>query len=383
MMTQDRMEELRTESAAPHVTPQAPNSTVLSADEVEALRARAAELVKHLEQSHGSKELEIADGLSNVGLQAQRRAGSELDFLRTRVGEMLGEKGAAGQVTKDLVDLRVALGKINPAENGGGMALFRALPFSRGLVGRLERIAVRYETTSRQVLLVERRLAEGRRILRRDNVELRKLYEDVEAQQLPIERNACLGDMLMAELTQLLSRTEDPRKRERIQAVLFDVSTRVQDLRATQEIHTQFFVSIEMTRVNNSRLGQAVERTLSLTTSTLMVGLAIQSALSRQRRVLEATQRTREFLGDLIVSNAAVIKQHVAEVGDVYKNPVVAVEKLNQAHADLLEAVDLAGKLESEGIELARQNIIRLREMTATLSQRLSPPAEDSSGIEA
>ncbi len=148
-----------------------------------------------------------------------------------------------------------------------------------------------------------------------------------------------------------MSRTDDARKRDRAQNVLYDVSVRVQDLRTMEEVNNQFFVSIEMTRDNNTRLGQAVERTLALATNTLMVGLAIQSALARQKRVLEATQRTREFLGELIVANAAAIKQHTNEIGDVYKNPVIAIEKLQQAHNDLLEALDTASRLKTEGIE--------------------------------
>jgi uncharacterized protein YaaN involved in tellurite resistance len=297
---------------------------------------------------------------------------------------MLNDKGAAGQVTKDLVELRVALGKISPAHSNAS-GLLRAMPFSNNLVRQLERIAVRYETVSRQVMVVERRLVEGRSLLRRDNIELRKLYEEVEAQQNPLERNAYLGEALMTELEALLARTSDPAKRERIQTVLFDVAMRVQDLRTMQEVHTQFFVSIEMTRVNNSRLGQAVERTLSLTTSTLMVGLAPQAALSRQRRVLDATERTRAFLGDLIVSNATAINQHVSEIGDVYRNPVVAIEKLNQAHNALVEALDTAGRLEAEGIEIAKANIARLRQLTAEISERATGmnAREEISSVEA
>jgi uncharacterized protein YaaN involved in tellurite resistance len=361
-----------------------PASRLLSAEDVSAIKARAVEITRDLEVASGSKELELADGISAVGTQAQRRAGGELDFLRTRVGEMLNDKGAAGQVTKDLVELRVALGKISPAHSNAS-GLLRAMPFSNNLVRQLERIAVRYETVSRQVMVVERRLVEGRSLLRRDNIELRKLYEEVEAQQNPLERNAYLGEALMTELEALLARTSDPAKRERIQTVLFDVAMRVQDLRTMQEVHTQFFVSIEMTRVNNSRLGQAVERTLSLTTSTLMVGLALQAALSRQRRVLDATERTRAFLGDLIVSNATAINQHVSEIGDVYRNPVVAIEKLNQAHNALVEALDTAGRLEAEGIELAKANIARLRQLTAEISERATGmnAREESSSVEA
>jgi len=344
-------------------------SNVLTGGETDELRAKATSLVRELEASSGSRELGLIDNVSALGVVAQRHAGQELDFLRTRVGDMLSEKGATGQLTKDLVELRMLLGKINPNPDGPS-GFVRLLPFSQSVVKRLEHIAVRYETISRQVQVVERRLAEGQSMLRRDNVELRKLYEEVEEQQLPIERNAFLGEALIDELQKLMARTTDAMKKERISTAIFDVATRVQDLRTMQEVHTQFFVSIEMSRVNNSRLAQAVERTLSLTTTTLTVGLAIQAALSRQKRVLEATQRTRQYLGDLIAANAASIKQHVNEIGDVYRSPVIAIEKLAQAHADLMDAVNTAGRLEAEGIQLARTNIEKLKQLTTELSRR-------------
>ena len=49
-----------------------------------------------------------------------------------------------------------------------------------------------------------------------------------------------------------------------------------------QEVHLQYFVSIELTRQNNNRLGQAVDRTLTLATNVVTIGLAIQAALVRQ-----------------------------------------------------------------------------------------------------
>jgi uncharacterized protein YaaN involved in tellurite resistance len=286
---------------------------------------------------------------------------------------MLGQDGATGQITKDLVDLRVVLNRINPHEASGSpfQRLLSILPFSRNLLGVLERVAVRYETVSSQAMVIEKRLRDGQMMLRRDNIELRQLYEQVESQQVPIKRNAYFGELLMAELHDVLSRATDPRKRDRVQNALYDVSVRVQDLRTMEEVHNQFFVSLEMTRENNGRLSQAVDRTLSLATNTLMVGLAIQSALARQKRVLEATQRTREFLAELIVGNAAAIKQHTAEIGDIYKQPVVAIDKLTQAHNDLIEAIETADRLKAEGITEARENIARLRQLSLQLEQKV------------
>jgi uncharacterized protein YaaN involved in tellurite resistance len=358
----------------------------LSQDEASQLRQRATDIVQELEATSGSKEMEVADSVTALGMQTQRSAGSNLALLRTRVGDMLSDDSSGKQVTHDLVDLRQALKKINPGEHGSFLdRVLGVLPFGSRLLDKLERIAVRYETVSKQVVMIERRLDEGRMMLMRDNIELRKLYEQVEGQQLPLKRNAYLGEVLMDQLQSLVDRTADAAKKGRLQNVLYDVSIRVQDLRSMEGVNNQFFVSIEMTRENNTRLGQAVDRTLALATNTLMVGLAIQSALARQKRVLEATERTREFLGELVITNAAAIKQHTAEIGDVYNNPVIAIDKLQQAHDDLLAALDAASRLKTEGIDQARTNIAKLRELSTQLETKVQglPERDDTTALEA
>ena len=347
----------------------------ITSEEAEELKVRARAVARQLEEASGSKEMEIVDSVASLGMQTQRHAASEIGLLKGRVREALTQEGVAGQVTDNLVQLRMALAQIAPPElshRGLLRRLLDILPFRQRLLRILEKIAIRYEPVSRQVVLIENRLREGRIMLARDNVELRKLYEQVESQQPTVEKNTYLGELLMQELEALMTRTAESRKKEKIQNALHDVAMRVQDLRTMQEAHSQFFVSIEMTRQNNLRLGQAVERTLALATNVVTIGLAIQIALARQRRVLEATQRTREFLGDMIVSNADTIKQHTQEIGDVYNEPVIAVEKITQAHNALLEAIDLASQLKQDGIASARENISKLSRLAGVLEERFA-----------
>ena len=340
------------------------------------MQTKALALVKQLEESTGSQELETIDSIGSVGIQAQRNAGTELDLLRTRMGDMMSQEGPGGDIAKDMTNLRLALNQISPHElsqKTGISKILSAIPFVGKITPRLkvlEKIAIRYEPVSRQVEEIETKLREGRAMLTRDNIELRKLYEQVESQQLPIQKNAYLGELIMQELTGVMERTDDTLRIERVRNVLHDVSMRVQDLRTMETVHTQFFTSIEMTRQNNTRLGQSVERTLALGSNVVMVGLAIQSALTRQKRVQEATMRTREFLGNLIAANAASIKQHTADIGDIYNNPVIAIDKIEQAHNDLIEAMDMADRLKQEGIDSARENIAKLRELSTAMQER-------------
>jgi uncharacterized protein YaaN involved in tellurite resistance len=374
------------EIAAAKKEPPAPNG--MTGDEMEELKARAQAIARQLEAANGSKEMEIVDSVAGLGLQTQRQAASELGLLKARMKETFNQQDPTGQVTTDLVELRMALKQIAPPELSHPSLFSRLLdilPFRRRLLRILEKIAMRYEPVSRQVVVIETRLRQGRIMLARDNVELRKLYEQVESQQPAVRKNAYLGELLMQELEELTERTAEPRKKDKIQSALHDVAMRVQDLRTMEEAHAQFFVSIEMTRHNNTRLGQAVERTLALATNVVTVGLAIQVALARQKRVLDATQRTREFLGDMIVANAETIKRHTQEIGDVYNEPVIAVEKITQAHDALLEAIDIADRLRQEGIASARENISRLNQLAGTLVERFAggPEMPDRKSLEA
>ena len=167
-----------------------------------------------------------------------------------------------------------------------------------------------------------------------------------------------------------IDQIDDPLKADRIRDALYNVSIRVQNLRVMDEVYAQFFVAIEMTRQNNTRLGQAVEQTLSVATNVVTVGLAIQSALYRERKVIETVIRTQQFIGDLIVANASAIKRHTDEIGEVYNNPVIAMDKIAQAHQELIEAMDLAERLKQEGIEKARVNINELSRMSEKFQQQ-------------
>jgi uncharacterized protein YaaN involved in tellurite resistance len=367
--TEIQMEDLEGAGA-----PKAPQG--MTEEEAWKVKIEATALVKQLRTISGSKELEILDNMSNMGMQAQRNAAGYLDLLKGRVSTFLADGGPSRQIADSMRELRITLDQINPNAEPRTIwdRLYSFFPYfgMRNPVRILQKIALRYEPVSRQVTLIETRLREGRTMLVRDNIELRKLYEQVEAQQPVIQRTAYLGELLMVHLNQMLKNTPDAIKREKIRAALHDVMMRVQDLRSMEEGHIQYFVSIEMTRQNNNRLGQAVVRTLTLSTKVITVGLAIQSALIRQKSVMEATKRTREFLGTLITANAASIKTHTKEIGDLYINPVIAMDKITQAHNDLIEAMDTADRLRQEGINVATENIAKLKELSANLMQRAS-----------
>ena len=352
-------------SRGPEIPPE------INASEAEAMRRDAEQVVRTLTHSEGSEAIGAMDEISSLGIKEQSAAVRELDLLKTRLRAIMTDEGPGGLIARDLAELRIFLDdiKLNKTETGSAFGrVFRAIP----IIGRvsspankIKKISMRYEPVSRQVAMVETRLREGRAALLHDNVELRKLYEGVEQQRPEIARSAFLGELIVEDLERAVEEEKDVDKARRLQAALADVAVRVQDLRTMGEVCMQYLVSIEMSRQNNVSLSHAVDRTLALGSNVVMVGLALQIALSRQSRVMEANQRTRDFLGNLVVSNAELIKRHTEEIGDVYKSPVIAIEKVTQAHASLVEAIESARRLRTESVIAAKQNIERLNDLAS------------------
>lgn len=363
------------EETLPAVAEEAKIPAGLPDQEREDLRARALGLANELAVAEGAKEMELIDSVTSLGMQAQRNGGSKMELLRVRVGDLISQSGSESEVASGLVDMRMALNEIDPSKlshPGVFRSAASVFPFVTKItppIKVLQKIAMKYEPVSRQIENIEAKLREGRTILTRDNVELRQVYEQVEAQRLPIQKNAYLGELLMEHLKVLLEETKDPVKVDKIQEALYDVSIRVQALRVMDEVYDQFTVGIQMTRQNNSRLGRAVEQTLSIATNVVTVGLAIQAALIRERQVMEANTRTREYIGELILANATLIKRHTVEIGEVYDQPVIAMDKITQAHRELMEAMEIADRLKKEGVEKAIKNIEELDKMSGKLHQ--------------
>jgi uncharacterized protein YaaN involved in tellurite resistance len=93
--------------------------------------------------------------------------------------------------------------------------------------------------------------------------------------------------------------------------------------------------------------------------------------------VLDANTRTREFLGNLVAENAAAIKRHTTEIGDAYNSPVIAIDKLEQAHSDLVEAIETAARLREEGVANAQENATRLSKLSTEIQTKALQAAEN------
>ncbi len=355
------------------------------------LEQESDSVIEQLKNATEADEFELGDKIANVGLKAQRGVSSELGLMQESIGRVIGDErksAVTSEITSGIKDLQESLEKINPAsiQKEMGVRLVGMIPFfGKSAVRVLETAAMRRQTVAEFVAKIEESLQRGRDTLNSDNAQLIVLYRQLEEFRKIILKNIYFAELLAEKLdSQIAQCKDDPAKQQRLRNVLFRVSVRVQDLHAMNEVYAQFFTSITITRENNGLLIGSVDRMLSLGMNVVAVAFAIAAALAHQRDVLEAAKGTREFIGRMIVANAVTIRQHVNEIGDIYKQPVVAMEKLEKAHSELTQAIAALDQLKIQGIDAARQHTVRLREMTEELNRKSRPAqATETASLEA
>ncbi len=85
---------------------------------------------------------------------------------------------------------------------------------------------------------------------------------------------------------------------------------------------------------------------------------------------MKAVQETQASTADMLTATAAAIKQQTTEIGDMYKNPVLALDKVKQAYDDLMGAMDQMDEIRRAGTESARAGIAQLSEMTSEMAPK-------------
>lgn len=342
-----------------------------SQDEVAALSSKASEIVTSLLEK--SDDRDYVAGIMNLGSEAQQKSSRKLELLKGRVGTMMTKlDGEGAKIPADLVKMRLELDKINPhvVEKAGFFS--RLIGKVPGVGDRLKQIAVRYESVQTQIDAIVSNLREGRDELLRDNLSMEQLYDDLAAEQLNVQKNAYLGELLLQKLEEASPTVSDPGARHKLQNITHGVALRVQDLRTMEAVNNQFFLSIDMTCENNRLLSQSVDRTLTVTTNVITVGLAIAAALANQKQTLEATKATQEYAGNILAANAAAIRQQTTEIQSLYSDPVLALDKLTKGFDDLMAAMDEVEKAKATGIQKAKSGIAALSSMSRQLEEKVN-----------
>jgi uncharacterized protein YaaN involved in tellurite resistance len=308
--------------------------------------------------------------INDLGMKHQSRLSSHNAILDQSM-QMLSKTQDGGTVAKDLLLLRNEVEALNPHQYNLAAPASATAKFFRTIIGKknpLSRYLERYEKGSVVLKDITKSLLAGKEGLKDDNnilgMDKKSLRETLEGLTHAIKVGQVLDQKFEAKLREM-NQQEQPEEYRFIQEeVLFPLRQRIIDLQTALNVNQQGVITYDLLMRNNDELIKGVERSVTITTVALSVGVTAQFALNKQRMVLEAVKGTKEVTEKILIGNAETLKTQGVEIQKSASEPTIAVEVLASAFTKLNEAIEDLSTFRINALTGMKESIGKLEDLT-------------------
>lgn len=336
-----------------------------SEDDIQTLSQKADGLLVSVNKESGPALTRIVDGL---GSSAHKRMGKANDLMAGSVDSLLKGLDGKSPTGEKLLQLRETMDELNPH------SLRNAWWFSwmpKGIQRRaVSRFIRRYQPMHSHVNAIFDGLRNGKDQLIETSIDLEHQYNEIAAAKKETESEIYVSELFVKKVEELEASapSDDIQQVQKLASVKNQAMRRIRDMRTMEQASVQFFISIDQTMSTNSLLGEQIDSALTVGPMVMNNALRIQAALAQQKAVKDAVKGFQDGLGEMMAQNATAVNQAAKEVGDMYNNPVIGLEKLEEGFDQLMQAISTANETMSSSTSKARETSDRLAEMTRELA---------------
>ncbi|SFM57502.1 Uncharacterized conserved protein YaaN involved in tellurite resistance [Ectothiorhodospira mobilis] len=312
--------------------------------------------------------------VDEMGLDVQRQAAHRSEMLKTPLRKLAHQGDEGGPVARTLLALRERMEALDPKRHnlqGRGLAgLLSRLP---GMASPIKRYFHKFETAQEALDHILKDLEAGRDMLHRDNLTLADDQQSLRESLEQLRRQVALGRLIDRRLTQKAAERDDgdPQKRFIQEELLFPLRQRIVDLQQQLTVSQQGILALEVVIRNNRELMRGVDRAINVTVSALNVAVTVALALANQRLVLDRVEALNTTTSDLIAGTAQALRGQGVEIQNRAASTVLDMEKLEQAFADVVGAIDEVSRYRREALPRLDAQIDRLDHLASEGTQAI------------
>lgn len=331
--------------------------------DLSSLKDRTLTLIQSTKEKSGPALSRIVAG---IGEASQKKMSSANDLMAGSVGTLLKGLDGKSPTGEKLLELRSAMDDLNPHSLSNSW-WFAWMP--KGIKRKaISRFINRYQPMQAHLNGIFDGLRNGKDELLETSIALEEQYDEIAAAKKEMEAEIYVGELFIKQVEELEAVIDtDPRELQKLGAVKNQAMRRIRDIRTMEQAAVQFFISIDQTVATNSLLGEQIDSALVVGPMVMSNALRIQAALAQQDSVREAVESVQNAMGDMMAQNAAAVNQAAQKIGDMYNNPVIGLEKLEEGFDQLMQAVNTANATIATSTIKARETSDRLAQMTAEL----------------
>ncbi len=328
------------------------------------LKQRASELVTTTKEKAGPALTRVVDG---IGAPAKKKMSAANDLMAGSVNSLLKGLDGKSPTGEKLLELRSTMDELNPHSlHNSWWFSWMPTAIKRKAVSRFIQ---QYQPMQTHVQEIFNGLRSGKDDLLQTSIELEHQYDEITAAKREIESEIYVGELFIEQIEQEEANVaaDDVQEKQKLATVKNQAMRRIRDLRTMEQAAVQFFISIDQTIATNSLLSEQIDSALTVGPMVMQNALRIQAALAKQKSVEKAVKGFQDGLGDMMAQNAAAVNQAAQNVGELYNNPVIGLEKLEEGFDQLMQAVNTANQTMADSTVKAREASNRLADMTKEL----------------
>lgn len=356
----------------------------MTSEEQKAVEQSVQRIVAELKTADGKEGFDLADKIGSTGAGQQKLASDKFKHDQTRLSELFefDRKEGGTEIRQSISRLQETLRKVHPkyVEREAWIRFIKMVPLmGNWMIKVLETIAQRKQTTEDFVQELEESLHSRQERLRLTYANIVVALDHTEKDREVIKGEAYCAELFWVNLEELIREIRDPEKKAFLEDVLDEVVGRAQDLRAMDEAYAQYQQTVRIYRKTNRLTRKAIDRIIEMGLNLVRLSFLIYAALIEQKNALELVQETRIFMGEQIRQNAALLKKNIEMLGDILKNPMVAMQALEDAHNTIMQAIDDFDRIRAESRAAASENIAKMKLMTQELDEKVRAPEKEQS----
>lgn len=333
------------------------------------MESGAKQLLARVEDASGPSLYRVID---TIGADSQKSMVEASERMRGSVSTLLKGLDGKSPTGEKLVELSTTFSELDPKSVTNAW-WFSWMP--KGIKRTvIKKFSGKYASMQSHVDTIMNGLRNGKDSILESNIESERQYREIETAYQQVQRDIYMGEKLYAMIENKESETDQSDQLEitKLANAKNTVARRIRDLRTKEAAAMQFFIAIDQTMQSNVLLAEQIDSALSVGPMVMHNALQIQSALAQQAEVKSAVAEFQLGLSDMMEHNAASVNQAAQEIGDLYNNPVVAVESMQRAHDQLMQAVNTAQKTMQDSTIKARE----VSALQASMTEELKPVAE-------
>jgi len=339
----------------------------LSDTDKKVIRDKAKEFLRALSGEDQTSLRTMLEGATADDIE-ELESSSELLSTRIDTIDSIDDTGSS-DIAKSLLDMIEKVKEINP--NYVDFEAGKWLSFIPFIGKPIDRYLSKFKSAKGVIGEIITNLERGEDLLRNDIAVLESDKKRYRRSAIKLQRKAMIMEQVAKAIEDNIANFTPDEKEFYENNLLLYIQKRIRSIYEILVVTQQGFLSSDIIINTNWELVDNVGNIKTVTKRALEIGVSMLVALANQKRVLDASNRTKDLANDLVLGNARRMNNQVVDVYKQSNTSTLTIETLKESFDNINQAMDKINTFKAESLSKIKGEVSQMKEVTTKLEEKM------------